>query len=488
MGNTSQNQNLQEIKVDDLSAIKKMGDSELLESRRLNRHFELNLDKIKKQPISICDPGAILLAPFINDLGVVQAFETYGPSKLRGKEVSSLPLLNTIRILAGYSHINHLSDHKDRSVALASGLGMFGSSSKFYENITHFKFEQLHLMRCDLAQRAKELELIEGKKIAFDFHLIEFYGKRAEEKGIGMGPDKSGKPKPGFRPHVVWDVDKNVIINISYHQGAARSPSIIRKFCEQNVFPVLDKDMIEEIYMDSEYTKEADLSYFAEENCKNGNVYLCLKQNKQVKKLIAPALAEKTGWEHHERNDERKMTTVSMPHTKLELKIVILRNRETLEHIRCFGTTDLDVEGREFLEKYRNRWMVENGIKDLVYSYYADNALGHDPEKVEFNFYCIMAARLAFEYFMRELGDKYYQKQDGSKYTLGTMRQMLFEKQNCTFKQDSNGDLELIFLDLQDKELQEALKKMYEDLSKNGKNKVLWWGNRSLKIKFKSQQ
>ncbi len=73
-----------------------------------------------------------------------------------------------------------------------------------------------------------------------------------------MGPNKSGQIKPGFRPHIAWDLAENVILNIAYYQGGARSPAIIREFCEQNVFPIFDRRAIEEIYMDSEYTKETD--------------------------------------------------------------------------------------------------------------------------------------------------------------------------------------------------------------------------------------
>lgn len=471
-----------------LSAIHIIQEEELLKNRRQNRHFELICDKMKRHTYNICDPGPILLAPFVNDLGVIQAFETYGPLRLRGKEMSNLALLNIMRILAGYRRINHLSDNRDRSVALASGIGMFGSHSKFYENTVEFKFDHLNKLRCDLVARANELKIIDGKKMAFDFHFKEFYGSHAEEKGLGHGPDKSGQLVPGFRPHVVWDLAENVIINIAYYQGAARSPAIIRNFCEQNVFAVLDKRAVEEIYIDSEYTKESDLQYFKVHECKNSNVYICLRQNKQIQKLIAPSLASEKGWKEHDGNDERTMISVILPKTGLPLKIVILRDRYKKDHIRCFGTTKEAIEDKELLNKYRYRWNIENGLKDLVYSYFADEMFGHDPEKIEFEFYCIMTARLAYEHFLKALGGQYFNKEDGTKYTLARMRNLLFEKQNCTIRQEANGNLVLTFLDYQDAELEQGLKEIYAKLSKEEKNKVLWWNNRSLVIEFKKQQ
>ena len=116
----------------------------ILEKRRINRYFELICNKMKTHAYHIYDPGPFILAPFINDLGVVQSFETYGPAKLRGEDITNLAMLNAFRILAGYRRISHLSNSKDRSVALASGIGLFGSSSRFYEESCEFKFEELH--------------------------------------------------------------------------------------------------------------------------------------------------------------------------------------------------------------------------------------------------------------------------------------------------------------------------------------------------------
>ena len=113
---------------------------QLLKSRRINRHFQLICDKMKHHSFHICDPGPLLLAPFVNSLGVVQAFESYGPQRLRGKDLSNLALLNVFRIIGGYRRVNHLSDNRDRSVAFAAGLGMFGSTSRFYEHSGQFTF------------------------------------------------------------------------------------------------------------------------------------------------------------------------------------------------------------------------------------------------------------------------------------------------------------------------------------------------------------
>ena len=198
------------------SAFHRLAEETLLRTRRINRHFELICNKMKSRAFHICDPGPFLLAPFVNDLGVVQAFETHGPPKLRGKEISNLVLLNVFRIIAGYRRISHLSNNRDHSVALASGIGMYGSTSKYYEDTIDFELAEIQKLRSDLVARAKELGLIEGLQIGFDFHFKQFYGAYSAEKQIGKGPDKAGNMVPGFRPHIAWDLANNVIINMAY--------------------------------------------------------------------------------------------------------------------------------------------------------------------------------------------------------------------------------------------------------------------------------
>lgn len=461
----------------------------IFNTRRINRHFELICNKMKIRPFQICDPGPFLLAPFVNDLGVIQAFNTYGPIKLRGKEITNLALLNIFRILAGYRRISHLNNNRDRSVALASGIGMYGSTSKYYEDTIAFTFDQIHKLRCDLVARAKELELIEGLQIGFDFHLKEFYGDHSVEKQIGKGPDKAGNMVPSFRPHVAWDLATNVIINIAYFQGGTRAPRIIHQFCEQNILPILDPLAVQELYIDSEYTKEKDFHYYKKVVFKNGDIFICLKKNKQILKLIKPATDSDEEWEPFNKDDEFKAIQVKLPKTGLEMKIVILRDREKkTENIRCFSSTNLQLHSKDILRKYRFRWVIENGIKDLVSSYFIDEIFGLDPVKVEFEFYCVMVARLAYEYFLKELGGQYYNKVDGNKCTLQKMRTLLFEKRNCKIEQDHSGNLILTLLDWQKKgTIEDHVSKMLLSLKEKGKNKTLWWNNRSVFLRAKNQ-
>jgi len=164
-----------------------------------------------------------------------------------------------------------------------------------------------------------------------------------------------------------------------------------------------------------------------------------------------------------------------------------LRDLETRKNIRCFGSTNTQLSSAEVLKKYRYRWLIENGLKDLVYSYFFDEMYGHDPQKVEFEFYCVMIARLSYEYFLRELGGKYYHHDDGNKTTLQTMRNLLFEKRNFTLEQSSEGHFILTLLDTDGSDLEKRVAAMLEQRMQQGRNKVLWWGNRGLILRFNNQ-
>ena len=214
---------------------------------------------------------------------------------------------------------------------------------------------------------------------------------------------------------------------------------------------------------------------------------MCLKKNKQIKKFIAPALSDEHGWENWDKEDESKTIEVILPKTQLPLKIVILRDLETEKNIRCFGSTNMRLSSEDMLKKYRYRWLIENGLKDLVYSYFLDEMYGSDPQKIEFDFYCVMVARLTYEYFLKELGGEHYRHEDGNKTTLQKMRNLLFEKRNFTLEQDSNDNFILTLLDNNRNGLERRVARMLEQRMKKGTNKVLWWGNRGLTLHFDDQ-
>jgi hypothetical protein len=468
------------------SAFHLHSETALLESRRIDLQFEQLCHQMRMQTFHLCDPGPLLLAPFVHDLGIIQAMESYGPAWPSRRGFGHPVLLNVFRILGGYRNINQLRPNRDQSVVLASGLAMFGTRLRDYYDIREFRFKRIQSLRIDLIKRAKELGLFQGREIAFDFRFKALFDANGKKLGMVKGANKQDNRVHKVLPHVCWDLTGNTIMSINNCYGL-RSPRILEHYCEKHIFTLFDPQFIEEIHMGAEFAKENSLQYIKQVLCPNGDFYLCLDKNKQIKNLIAPVLATNNGWEAQDEQDELKTLDATLPKTKLPLKLAILRNLETRQNIRCFCSTRTDLNPEEMLQKYNRRRLVKKGFKDLISSYFLDEIATSDPQKAEFEYYCIMIARLAYEHFLKELGGEHYRREDDSKTTLQGMRNLLFEKRNFTLHQDSDDNLVVTLLDSDGDALEQRIATMLNDRMAQGKNKVLWWGNRGILLRTKDQ-
>lgn len=452
--------------------------------KKLNAHFARLLERMKSRAFAVCDPGPIVLAQFIDDLGICEALQVYAPKRGEGGEITNLVLLNVCRILAGYETVGHPNGNSDRSVAIAAGLGVFPGKTALYDGFVDLKFEHLQALRNDVAARARDLGLIRGERIAQDFHFKEFYGNQPEAEEIGKGPNSSGDICPGFRPHVIWDLDTDVLINIAFCNGSSRATRIVREFCEKNLYPILGRDAIREIYMDSEYTSFPVIDYFVVDEFSQVDVIMCLKRNKRVDQLMREVVCD-AQWEDFGKEYEITGKRFDLKTLPKVLHLVVKRNKKTGD-VRCFGTTFQDLSDLEVLERYRLRWPIENGLKDLIHSYFIDHILGKDPEKIESNFYCVQVARLAYENFLQSLDERFVRDSAGYKRTLSTFRYLLFGRHNCKIRL-RNDRLELTYLDMGQGELQSAIVRLLEIRSERKLNRVAWWGGLGLKVKFENQ-
>ena len=99
----------------------------------------------------------------LDQLGVVEALHTYGPKALRSCEITNNIIVNVLRIVAGFPTINDFTLNSDRSVAIASGFSLNPKKSRFYDSFDELRFCHLQELRNDIACRAIELGIIEGK-------------------------------------------------------------------------------------------------------------------------------------------------------------------------------------------------------------------------------------------------------------------------------------------------------------------------------------
>ena len=450
---------------------------------KVNGSFRRFIKCLVHRKIAISNPGTLIIAPFLDQLGVVEALHTYGPNVFRSSEITNNIIVNVMRIIAGFPSIHDYTMNSDRSVAVGAGLSLNPGKGRFYESFDELRFEHLQRLRNDAACRARELGIIEGKESAVDYHCDPSDSRFPKDKSLSKSPDKKGDMVYAHRPQIFWDSITNSVINIAYCEGRSRAPSALYKFCEENLFKVIDPDVIAEIYADSEYTGEKQLIYLMIRS--EADVTMCLKQNPKIKKwkeqVIKKGRFEDYGEDYRIASDD-----ITLPETGKLFRFIVKQNKET-DETRCFGSTHIDYSPSKILDSYHIRWPVETGIKDLIENYFLNKPPGTSPEKVETHYYCVMLARLTIDYFKSVLCIPQWRSPEDWGCVLSTIRTSIFSNQNCEISLDDSGDLLLTYLDGDRNSIKKRLSEMLRKRKEAGLNKVSWWGYRGVQIKVKNQ-
>lgn len=450
---------------------------------KVNRSFSRFLRCLAHRKVAISNPGAILAAPFLDQLGVVEALHSYGPDAFRSSEITNNIIVNVMRIIAGFPSIHDYTMNTDRSVAVGSGLSLNPGKSRFYDSFDELRFEHLQRLRNDASCRARELGVIEGKEIAVDYHCDPSDSRFPGDKSFSKSPDKKGDMVYAHRPQILWDSITNTIINIAYCEGRSRAPSALYKFCEENLFKIIDPDVITEIYADSEYTGEKQLIYLMIRS--EADITMCLKQNPKIKKWKEQTI-KKGHWEDYGEDYRIASQDFTLAETGKPFRFIVKQNKET-DETRCFGSTHIDYSPTKILDSYHIRWPVETGIKDLIENYFLNKPLGTSPEKIEAHYYCVMLARLTIDYFKSVLCIPQWHSPEDWECVLSTIRTSIFSNQNCELSVDDSGDFLITYLDGDRRGVKKRLAEMLKKRKKAGLNKVSWWGYRGVQIKVKNQ-
>lgn len=444
------------------------------------RHF---LKGLAHRKVMISNPGAILIAPFLDQLGVVEAWHTYGPVSLRSSEITNDIIVNVMRIVAGFPSIQDYFMNADRSVAVGAGLTLNPKKSRFYDALDSLRFSHLQNLRNDASCRAREIGIIEGKEIAIDYHCDPSDSRFPEDKSLSKAPDRNGDMTYAHRPQILWDSMANTIINIAYCEGRSRGPSALYQFCEENLFKVIDPSVLTEIYADSEYTGEKQLIYLSIRA--GADITMCLKQNPKIRKWKEKTIQE-ANWENYEEGYRIASMDFILPESGKPFRFVVKQDKETNE-VRCFGSTHADHSPTKILDAYHIRWPIETGIRDLIENYFLNKPPGTSPEKVETHYYCIMLARLAVDYFRSVLCIPQWRTPEDWQCVLSTVRTSIFSNQNCELSLTESGDLLITYVDGDSYGIKKRLAHILEERKNAGLNRVSWWGNRGVLVQIKDQ-
>jgi hypothetical protein len=287
----------------------------------------------------------------------------------------------------------------------------------------------------------------------------------------------------GHRPQILWDSLTNSIINIAYCEGRSRAPSALYRFCEQNLFKVIDPQAVREIYADSEYTGEKQLVYLSIRS--EADVTMCLKQNPKIRRWKEQTIQD-AQWRPYGPDYQIATGDFILAQTGKPFRFIVKRNILT-DEIRCFGSTHVDYSPQRILDAYHIRWPVETGIKDLIENYFLNKPTGVSPEKVETHYYCVMLARLTVDYFRSLLCVPQWHSPEEWECVLSTIRTSIFSSQNCQLRLNDAGDFVLTYLDGDKHGIKRRLANLLLQGKDDGFNAVSWWGNRGVQIEVTDQ-
>lgn len=450
---------------------------------RLDQGFLSFLTPLDRESFPLANPGLFLFLPYLNRLRIYEkaaSLMELDPSK--GYSWFSLLLLNLGRILGGICSASKACRTHELSLPLLAGLVGMPCADSLLNGLAGISENQLLQLRRHLSQTALDQHLIEGKRIAFDFHMRDFTNEDVNLKNISKGPSPKRKICfPGFRPHLAWDVDTGTPISLEFRPGKARATTTLRRFIRELFPPSLGEQHIEHVYLDSEYTAEYVWQFIVDpEEGLGADLTMCVKQNKKVKNFISTFLQTGPTWVFYDEDHTYTEQTFPIPiQSTGSILQCVLKRKESTGNMRCFGSTLKGLDARGILDEYKHRWIIENGIKDLIGNYYFDNIPGIDPHRIDLHYFIVTLARILYELFCRDYEDAL--NSDGSKKTIGTLRPEFMVGTNASLSRSGN-ELILLWNDPYPLKKHQVLESLFAKLNKEAQYGFPFLGN--LRFRF----
>ena len=469
--------------------------------KKVKRYTDLNfielLKGIRQAGIHIDAPGLLVLWSYIDELGLPQILEEMGLTTTQnGYSWFDCFLVNVGRIFYGIPSYNKTCKHEEPSLSFFSHLVKLPCLDSLINGLGIIRQEQMFNLQGWLLKKVKEIGLVYGKRIIFDFHQIDLDVIFSKLRQFGKGPSPKKKICcNGFRPHIAWDIDTGSLILAEFRKGSARGTSTVKRFVNDFLIEVF-KDLFQEVYIDSEYTGKDVWSFILDStNGMGAELTACLKQNAFVRKYRDQFLLT-----HNEDSDfwcywddkhvyTNKTFGLQWEYSSLHgdktpkqfnLNCVVKKNIETGK-LRCFGTSKKEHSPREILKNYSSRWLIENGIKDLTISYFLDKCPStEDPHQVNIHFFIVSICKHIYRMIQRDVED-FLQNSDKTIKSLDTMRECLFRQGNAKVT-IVNGTIEVRFLNSFSPQITKNLRKFYQLIHERTKEGLDILGG--MKLKF----
>jgi len=399
-------------------------------------------------------PGLPALWAYMEELQIVPLLASMGLTCPKGRERYSwldLLLFDIGRRFLGVSTLTAACEREGPELPWFAHLYSPPCNDTILEGLAHISEKQVAQIRAWLVERLAQLGLGSGKRIAFDFHQIDLDVLLDRLRCFGKGP--SSKKKlcwTGFRPHIAWDVENGTLLVAEFRKASARGTTTVKRFVGDYILPLF-RELFESVYLDSEYTGKDVWTFVLDtDNGMGAILTACLRQNPFVKKARDAFLANSESkiafWKYYDEKHEFTARTFPLRWThadsdgnirELKLNCVVKRNVFN-GRMRVFGSSREPVASAEILHDYSSRWAIENGIKDLIASYFLDACPGTEPHNVDVHFLITTICRTLYRMIERDLG-KHLTNPDGTVKTLNRMRDILFKQGAATLSREENN-------------------------------------------------
>ena len=391
---------------------------------RMDAGFIEFLRGMQSHSIPLANPGIFLFLPLLHRLNFFDAAANIiNTDPDNGYSWFSLLILNLARIFGGISSISKACRTSELSLPLCAGLVEMPCEDTLLNGLATISEPQLLQFRRNLTRLAYDKTLVKGRSIALDFHMRDFTGEDIGLKNIGKGPSPKRKICfPGFRPHIAWDVETGTPLSLEFRNGTARATTTFESFIRDLLPDSLSDQNVAHVYLDSEYTAQKVWHFIVDRQKGLGaDLTMCIKQNPAVKKYIAAFMKTSFEWLFFDEKHTYSNTTFTIPvkQTNKQIHCVLKRNKKT-GRLRCFGSTITGLDARKILKEYERRWVIENGIKDLVGNYFFDNIPGIDPHRINIHYFVVTMARLLYQMLCNLYPAS--ENADGSQKGIGTIR------------------------------------------------------------------
>ena len=445
-------------------------------------------------------PGLFLIWAYLEKLNVFPVFHAMGLTSLpegqrKGYSWFDLFLLNVGRIFYGIDNYSKTCEHSEPTLPFFAGMVKSPCNDTFLDGLEgKITEKEAFRLRQWLVKRVHELGLINMKKVALDFHQIDMDVVLDKIRKFGKGPSPQKKIcYNGFRPHIAWDLETGCLIAAEFRKSSARGTTTAIPFVKDYLTPELN-DCFESVYIDSEYTGKDVWQFILGKNGMNADLTACLKQNAFVKKARDNFL-QKYGhdngfWLYYDDEHVYSSSTFDLKwkikkdgkEQEFHLKSLVKKNTKN-GSLRCFGSSKTSLNSREILADYSKRWVIENGIKDLIGSYYVDNCPGARPHLADVHFLIVSICRMLYKMIVDELGED-YKNPDGTVKTLSRMREMLF-RQGAGKVFFRNNTFEIEFMNAFPIPMNRMLNKLFRKISEEYANGLTILGGAKLSFKLK---